>query len=226
MARTLSSGNNLSHAAAVLTAVPFTMACWFKLTTLAPAAQTLISIDAGDNVNRFMMDVTSAGRVRAHVTAANQSNAASSAVSSTADVGNWHHACAVQATATSRDAYLNGGNKGSNTTSRTPIGLDTTLIGLFSGPGNPVTDGDIAEAAIWNVALSDAEVALLATGIGPYAVQRANLVAYWPLLGQASPEPDKAGSFSMTLTGTPPQAAHPFIFYGKNRFQRRGLLTS
>ena len=220
MSRTLSSGNNLSHAAAVLTAVPFTMACWFKLSTLA-AAQTLMSIDAGNNQNRFMMDVVvTTGVIRSHVTAANQSNAASTTAG--ASTGSWNHACAVQASATSRAAYLNGGNKGTNTTSRTATGLNTTLIGLFSGPGNPLA-GDIAECAIWNVALSDADVALLATGVNPVFVQRANLVAYWPLRGLVSPEPSIVGSFAMTVGGTPPEAVHAPVTYPQRAVNARRM---
>ena len=42
-------------------------------------------------------------------------------------------------------------------------------------------DGSLAEAAIWNAALSDAEVAALATGVSPLLVRPGSLVFYAPL---------------------------------------------
>lgn len=228
MARTLSSGNNLSHAAAVLTAVPFTMACWFKVSSVTGINNSLMSLDdnsaAGAGTHTFLMDITQSPTAR--VRARTASSAGSSFALSTANVttGVWQHACGVFAGVADRRAFLNGANKGTETTSRTPsaAAIIRTRIGLLCQSANPMA-GDIAEAAIWNVALSDAEVALLATGVGPYAVQRANLVAYWPLLGAESPEPDVVGTFAMSLVGSPPQAAHPFVFYGKDRLHRRGL---
>lgn len=223
MARTFSSGNIITNASAVRSSVPITMACWFRQTSATTAVA--MAITGTTNANRFDLDVTNTGVVRA---ISNGAGAGSAFADSTAGatLNAWSHGCAVFAGVADRRAYLNGANKGTNTTSRTPVTLAATRIGSFLTASDFPFPGDMAEAAMWSVALSDAEVAVLATGIAPYEVQRSSLVAYWPLIGLTSPEPDVVGSFPMTLTGTPAQAAHPFMFYGKSRLQRRGLLAA
>ena len=125
--------------------------------------------------------------------------------------GVWYHACAVGISATSRDVYLNGGSKGSNTTSSTPSGLDTTSLGVSTRNTTVnVYDGRIAEAAIWNVALNADEVLALANRVSPQRVRPASLLAYWPLYGIGSPEPDCGSNstrYNMTVTGAT-QFAH------------------
>jgi hypothetical protein len=73
-------------------------------------------------------------------------------------------------------------------------------------------NGRIAEAGIWNVALSDREVAALASGVHPARMRPDALVAYWPLWGDDSPEldwhPSGGTRYPMTLTGTPTKANH------------------
>ena len=120
--------------------------------------------------------------------------------------GTWYSACAVFASATSRSAYINGGSKATDTTSRTETTLNETLIGAFVNNGPTYSQffgGGLADAAIWNVALSDAEVALLEV-MPPFAMRPDALVGYWPLFGDAaSPEPDFSGrANTLTITGT------------------------
>ena len=63
--------------------------------------------------------------------------------------------------------------------------------------------GRIAEAAIWNVALADAEIAALARGIKPNHIRPGNLVLYCPLWGTHGPEIDLSGNGNdLTLNGT------------------------
>lgn len=94
----------------------------------------------------------------------------------------WHHACGVWTSASSRAAFIDGGNKGTNATSTTPSGIVSTAIGQASFNAG----GSIADVAIWNVALSDAEVLALARGMSPMLVRPSALVAYWPLSNIAS----------------------------------------
>jgi hypothetical protein len=72
-----------------------------------------------------------------------------------------------------------------------------------SGTFQRFFNGNIADAAVWNTALSDGEVAALAKGARPYSVRPGSLVGYWPLDGLQSPEPDLSGKANNgTLTGT------------------------
>lgn len=83
------------------------------------------------------------------------------------------------------------------------------MIGHFQQSGLEVfADGRVAEAAIWNVALTASEVAALAKGVSPLQIRPASLQAYWPLIGRQSPEPDWVGGFNLTLTNAPANAAH------------------
>ena len=74
--------------------------------------------------------------------------------------------------------------------------------------------GRIAEVALWDVALSAAEVAALASGVTPLHMRPGNLVAYWPVWGLHSPEIDlTSNGNNMTVTG-PVKAGHaPVTLY-------------
>ena len=72
--------------------------------------------------------------------------------------------------------------------------------------------GDIAHVAVWDVVLTDDEVATLAEGISPLRVRRGSLIAYWPVGGQST-ERDIVGGLNMTVNGTPTQSEEPPIPY-------------
>jgi hypothetical protein len=126
----------------------------------------------------------------------------------------WHHAAAVEASSTDRRVFIDGGSKATNTTACTVSSVDYTELGRRvrkSGAGT--LDGRIAEAAIYNAALSDANIAELATGASPSMVRPDALVAYWPLLRDT--DQDFVGTYDMSVgAGTPSIATHPpAVFY-------------
>jgi hypothetical protein len=201
----------LDHAAAVVTAAPLTMACWFR-PDMASADLTLMAAlnSAGSNTFRLAARGNDAGDpVSWRVTAGGSLVAADTTTGFSS--GTWHHACGVEASSNSRRVYLDGGGKGTNTSSRTPSGINQTRVGF----GNSAyMDGRIAEAAIWNAALSDEEVASLARGCCPLKVRPASLVAWWPLAGRFDPEisfVDRTGRYELALFGTS-AAEHPRVF--------------
>jgi len=122
--------------------------------------------------------------------------------------GAWHHFAAVFAATNDRRAFFDGGNKGTNSSSVTPAGLDGCSIGRAcdSTPGY-YTTGRIAEAAAYSAALTDAEVAVLALGICPLLVRPASLAAYWPLV--RNEDQDRVGDYNMTAYNSPTVEAHP-----------------
>jgi hypothetical protein len=93
--------------------------------------------------------------------------------------------------------------------------MDRTAIGT-TNDGTDFMSGDIAEAAMWDVALGDDEVLMLGVGFSPLCIRPQSLVAYWPLVGRHSPEIDMIGKFDMTVTGAA-AANHPRIFLGHKR---------
>lgn len=217
MARDLNgSSQYLEIAVPVITGRPFTMACHFNVRNLT-ATHTLMSVsDAtrgsggfytiwprgdqpGQTLNAGYYEYGAAGRYAA-ATTPYTANA-------------WQHGAGVFAAGDLR-AYLNGGNKGTNASDDTlPTGLSHTRIGRLRNDTPVWCNGQIAEAAIWAAALTDAEIAMLALGVSPLLVRPESLVAYWPLIGRTSPEIDLSGGYGMTLINAPPIADHPRVLY-------------
>lgn len=183
--------------------MPFTMACWFNSDDLT-INQGLMFIGDKDVENHYFI-LRAAGVAAGDPIAAGAraGNGVQVAVTSTGYSANtWHHACGVFTGSTDRTAYIDGGSSGSNTGSATPAGADRTSIGQLRAltPIQPMS-GRIAEAAIWNVALTAAEISVLADGFCPLFVRPSALQAYWPLVGRYSPEISIRGGFDLTVTG-------------------------
>lgn len=206
MARVLtaSSSHYLEYIGAVRNTTPLTLACWYKTSDVSQTGILMIQSEEANSHYFYLYQHVSG--VIAQVGDGSGADFAASTVAASANV--WTHACAVFASSSSRAAYINGTNKGTNSASHTPASIDLTMLGArYTGPGarSLYYDGYIAEAAIWDIALSDAEVASLyvsaGVGIFPTDVQSGHLLAYWPLLGSSSPEPDDVGSADLTVSG-------------------------
>lgn len=106
--------------------------------------------------------------------------------------------------------YQDGTEVGSVTSNRTIANQSATLrFGGRSADNIFMFDGKIAEVAIWDAALSAAELAALAKGVSPLLIRPANLKGYWPLWGVGSPEADLSGNKNnATITGTVNAANH------------------
>jgi hypothetical protein len=173
-----------------------------------------VGVDGG--THRFVVGIGPTGNVDA------QSISGSSGVSSSSgavSAGTWAHIGGIFAATNSRQAVLNGAIATANTTSITPAGINRTLIGarILTTPG-AFADADIAECAAWNATLVQDEWAALAKGISPLLIRPDALLAYWPLIGRSSPEPDWVGGFDMTLTNSPTTAAHPRIIMPRKAY--------
>jgi hypothetical protein len=130
-------------------------------------------------------------------------------------VGTWHHACAVFTSTTSRAAYIDGGSKGTDTTSSSPTGMNRTLVGaaqLQAGPSN-YFHGGIAEVGIWSEALTDDDVRQLGLGFAPPCVKPATLEMYTRGIregtGLVDIYRDPREFIPQGSPGTPVAAAHP-----------------
>lgn len=124
----------------------------------------------------------------------------------------WQHAGGVWTSATSRAAFVNGGGKGTNTTNIAIGTLNTTSIGrLNTGTPGGYHDGYIAECGIWNVALTDAEMAILGLGVSPLLVRPESLVFYVPLV--RDDDNDLVGGLNLAEIDTPGIIAHTRVIY-------------
>jgi len=211
MARAFSVGSNqyLRVATPAITVHPFTLATWFYITN-STAHRILLSLVDYDATNYAWLQARSTNVLR--IEEEGDYYAAATTVATFND-NTWHHACGVCSTATNRTIYLDGGNNINNTNSATPATLSDTMVGAGAAASailQPM-DGYLAEAAIWNVALTADEVAILATGISPLAVRPGSIIFYVPLVRDN--DEDIIGGLSLTAYNSPTIAVHPPIYY-------------
>jgi len=198
----------IEGATAPVTAVPLTMASWFRVNV--DQVGVTIALDTAASNSQFQAYVRgSVGgtRVAAGSVESGTNSFASSSTSYTPSV--WGHMAAVFTSATSRDIYLDGGPIESNATSSTPTGINRVRIGArFSTSLGSFFSGLIAETAIWNAALTGSEIASLAKGISPRRIRPGSLRFYAPLVREAI---DIVGGVALTVNGAV-AADHPRIF--------------
>lgn len=230
MARTVVRNTSyLSRTTSVpLTGVPLTLVCWGK-TTDTTNSQNVLSLCQTTNATNgaFVLNfggATAGDPIRAYAGSGGVYEVAVSGSGYSSGV--WTHAAAVFASTTSRTAYINGVAGTANTVSKTPASISRIDIGqLHTTVQN--FGGDIADAAIYNVALDAAEIAALAAGVSPINVRPDALVAYWPLKYEDG-DVDHWGQYDLTATGSPTYNPHPPIIYprGLHVFVPRALRTA
>jgi Concanavalin A-like lectin/glucanases superfamily len=215
MARNFNGTDGYLHAAtAVATGAPLTMVCWFRKTGTASSPQELVCLsDASEHDQMFILSAGDGSD--AVVFAGPYAGGVWDPAVATASfaAGQWHHAAAVFVSSSERHAYLDGANKGSSSAVITPTGQDRTSIGraILSTP-TAYFAGDIAEVAIWNTALSDAEIAILGHGFSPLCLTHRlpNLVLYQDLI---RPLDHPGVGPALTASGGTTAAPHPRMIY-------------
>lgn len=214
-----STSNYFTNASTPVTGVPCTIASWFNVANVTTFFNLVALTDAGGNAYATL---ALAGDVGGDPVQAIQSDFGEVTASTSAgfSASTWQHACGVYSATNSRAAYLNGGSKGTNSSSPPSSGhaWANTSVGAFKGSSTSVfspINGSMAETAVWNVALTDDEVLSLARGVSPRLVRPTGLVAYWPLVGRFSPELDlgNTGAYPLTMTGTMATADHCRVAY-------------
>ncbi len=198
-------------ASAPVTGVLMTMACWFN-TNQTATQQTMMAVtQSGSAVDRVRLGTDSA----AHVQTTVEGTTAQSAATYSADT--WHHAVGTSETATLRRSFLDGAS-GADDVGFTFVGTSQNTFSL--GRSNDLSatqffSGSIAEAAVWNVALTSAESAVLAAGYSPVFVRPGSLVAYVPMLrlDTGSDLHDRVGGLTLLNINTPATSAHTRIIY-------------
>ena len=195
---------------------PLSVSCLFNADSIS-ALMDLVNIQNGtDTGGAWRLRVNGSGNILA-ATRSDDGGTTQTATTSTAASGaTWYQAGGVFASATDRRAFLNGAGKGTDANSVTTTGkieLDMAafrfVATLFNG-----FSGKIAEVALWNVALSDAEMAELGKFVCPLLINPGALVAYVPLV-RATTDP-KTGN-ALTAVGSPTVAAHAPVIYWRSR---------
>lgn len=214
MARSFDVGSSqyLEIDQAVVPNEPFTMAAWAYALDIDNHFSILFLGDKDSGSDYHVLRMRG-GTVGDPIGACTNDGAAVWANTSSGFSANtWHHVAGVWSATNSRAAFLDGGSKGTNNTPKTVDGEDRVSIGR-TGDSTPLYyhDGYVAEAAFWNVALTDAEIAILAAGFSPLFVRPQNLAAYYPLIRDE--DQDRVGGYDLTAYNGPSIAAHPPIIY-------------
>ncbi len=148
---------------------PFSYACWVKSDD-ETVGQTVLSIgEAGndDAFHRMALQGNAGGDpLRCHSidTSSPDTGSEFADTSSGYSANTWHHVACVFAASNDRRAFIDGGNKGTNSGGVIVDNADVTRIGRRAANTSSQTmSGVITECTVWNVALTDAEVAILAS---------------------------------------------------------------
>lgn len=189
-----------------------TMACWYAPSSIANG--TAFGIGSTNQSNFYYMALGMDATGRAFFEGRNGTDA----VGATLSVGTWAHLAGTFNGLTNRQVYVNGAAGAADTANAGVLAsIDTVTIGgLQLGSLGRVSfaGGDIAECAIWNVALAQSEITMLALGVSPRLVRPSALVFYSPLRFGTSPEQDLKAALAITFAAggaAPTRAPHPRI---------------
>ena len=208
------SSEGLELGSSPITDSPVTLACWFNSDSIT-ADQTLIHINRSTGYPRGY-SLIAAGAVSGDPIRAKTDYGSPASDDSTTgySANTWHHAAAVF-DASLAYAFIDGGSKGSGAFTQSLSGvIDDLAVAHYVDTENgdsAYLSGSIAEAAVWDVNLTDAEIASLAKGFSPKLIRPQNLVFYIPLLNDD--DEDIVSGLSLTATGTPTDSDHPRIIY-------------
>jgi hypothetical protein len=216
MARSLTPAtpDYLSVAAAPVTAAAMTVNARINVASLADQGIVSLSSSA-DKINYFLLYLEATGDDIMWARRSTTGGFTSARGSEVVSTNTWTMATGRSVSATDTSAFKDGGNKGDNTANRVPLNVDQLTLGAFGGSSfDTLLNGRIAEVAIWNAALTDAEIASLYGGPGiaipAWSVQPSALVFYAPLF-DSDGDIDWAGdgTYDLTVTGTPSYAERP-----------------
>lgn len=214
MARDFDGVNDYATATGVPQVGNGTIACWIYIRTLPSASDAgIISTfyeeaqteEFGTHDKQLILG--SDGKLYTRIYDGAVKSTTGSTVMAT---GSWYHV-GMTMDGTNLKGWVNGANEGSLAAGASFTGFTNPslrLCGLTNSLGlaelaRERHDGRIADFAIWSVALTAGEFAALAKGVSPLRVRPASLVAYWPLFGVGSAEPDAIGqSGNLVLNGT------------------------
>ena len=220
------SNDSLINANAVITSAPITLAGWFNLGSSYDSDgvnDAVIAItDYDSDSDKFSLEVRQTDyKIRATARAGSDVFSSSE---TTVSAGTWYHGVAVFTNNSSRLVYLDGSSGTSSTSTSTPnsSNLSHVVIGARrnGASGDMHFKGDIAECAMWNVALTQGEITSLSNGASPLFVRPASLKAYWPLGGPyvsssaatTSAYRDIIGGYNMSANGSPTFSQTPLVY--------------
>jgi len=156
-------------------AVPFTINCWFKTSTTGQNRQFVQIGTATTNFRRLA--VNTSNQVTAQCSTGTLRTSTAGAFTS----GAWNMATGVFSATNNRLAYTNAVAGTANT--NTVTNAQPTILSVGGSQGSPnAFDINLAEVAIWDLALTAADITALYDGHRATQVRPENLIVYMPLV--------------------------------------------
>jgi hypothetical protein len=192
---------------------PITLACFVKVTAHPVAFGTLVQVGNSSS------SVDETYWLRASSTddlwdAVSRNTASSNASISLNIDGVWAGIIGIFTNDSLRDVYLQTTANTDNNTGNRPVAdvIQFISVGLGMSGGQGFT-GNIAEAAIWNKALTSADITRYLAGVRALRIAPANIIGYWPLSAANATQEnlgvDTAGN--LTVANAVFAADHPVI---------------
>jgi len=218
MARTFNgTSQRLRRESAVVLQPPLTLAVWVRPGRSSAYEDVLGLCNTSQNHSGHFLQLRGPDGVRAAAVTAQQGTFAIARSSDSYALNQWQHVAGVFSAADRRKVYLNGRPGAEDTVAKAPGGLNRTTVAAWESSGGVTAyfAGGTAEAAIWDAALTDAEILALAQGDSPLLVRPENLRGYWPLGGEfGENDADHSGAGNdLTADGGPGWMTHPPIRY-------------
>jgi len=193
-------------------AFPTTLFCWTKPTNLSIAGFPLMIGQSSGTSEELGIYNAANGSGKMQSWASQNGNIGSIQSSASVVTTPWEPCMCVFTNANSATIYYaNGSAVTADPGGFTPFVslMNKTTVG--SRPNNSFWfSGDIAEIAIWNIALSGSDWTALLAGAAPETVSNSSLIDSWSLLTQASTQTGTKGNV-FTSVNTSQAATHPIV---------------
>lgn len=194
---------------AVVSSAPITFAAWVYLD--ATGVETVIAVETGTSTKTGFALVVVSGKLWA-ITQTGFNDYWRAQSTTSVATGSWNHLAAVYGSSSSRKCYINGVLEATETTNATPnsaILARTTIAQRANTADDQDLDGRIADAAIWNAALTDAEIVSLYRGFNPQRIRPQSLQMNVRMVRNIL---DTKNGASITNVGTATVTAHPRVY--------------
>jgi len=182
------SAKYLRASSTVVTAAPLSMSCWIYPTVDSVGAILGIGNSGASSNTHSWLIWRESTFDRISLMRSDDVNNYAYTSNSSCSVNTWYLATAVEVSSTLGSIFINGGDKGINTDSVVPSGINNISFGRQANAGTNYYNGYIMNACIWNRALSDAEVYELYKN--PWILYKPYTPQFWSLPTKA-PEPEK-----------------------------------
>jgi len=178
MAYEFNGSNQYLSSTHPVSAAPFTMSAWAKLNN-SSGNRGIISIGNASTNHRYILYMSTSFLLFYVQDSSGYNQISYYGISE----NTWYHCCAVMESSSSRKLYINGINVSSSTLTMSPVGIDSLYIGAIHSSGvDGFMNGQIADAAVWNAALTEDEIKSLADGMTSDQIRPQNLAFHAPLI--------------------------------------------